>query len=100
MTAMCEVRSSSASVATSAPGRYAKQLAAHLGRHAQVLEATGNIEIKFDEGACLLTPGDEVLDLRASAPDEDGLTIVKDVVGRHLERFGQRSELHVDWHDE
>jgi uncharacterized protein len=98
---MSEVHSSSASVTSSAPGRYAKQLAAHLGRRdTQIIEADGNVEIKFDEGVCLLSPGDGVLDLHASAPDEDGLTIVKDVVARHLERFGQRSELHVDWHDE
>ena len=77
-----------------------KQLASHLGRRAQVREIDGGTEITFDEGACLLRPGHHVLDLRASATDEDGLSIVKDVVGRHLERFGQRHELHVDWHDE
>jgi hypothetical protein len=51
---MSEGHSSSASVPASAPGRYAKQLAAHLGRRdTQILEADGNIEIKFDEGSSL-----------------------------------------------
>ncbi|MGA5893742.1 DUF2218 domain-containing protein [Streptomyces venetus] len=97
---MSDERSSTASVSTTSPERYAKQLAAHLGRRAQVRQIDGDTEITFDEGACLLQPGDNVLHLRASSRDEDGLAIVKDVVGRHLERFGQRHELRVDWHDE
>lgn len=96
---MSDERTSTASVSTSAPERYAKQLAAHLGRRAPVRDIDGDTEITFDEGACLLHPGDNVLDPRASSPDEDGLAIVKDVVGRHLERFGQRHELRVVWHD-
>ncbi|MFI7229504.1 DUF2218 domain-containing protein [Nonomuraea angiospora] len=97
---MSDLRISTASVPTATPERYAKQLASHLGRRSEVIEGDGTIEIKIDDGACLLTLGDNVLELRASAPDEVGLDIVKDVIGRHLERFGQRSELHVDWRDE
>ena len=48
-------------------------------------------------GDCLVRPAGDVLELHASAPDADGLARVTDVVGRHLERFGQRNELHVDW---
>jgi hypothetical protein len=89
-----------ASVETTTPGRYAKQLASHLGRRAAVIERADGIEITIDAGACLMTVRDDALELRASAADGPALDVVKDVIGRHLERFGQRNELHVDWHDE
>ncbi|MDQ1671583.1 MAG: hypothetical protein QOC98_145, partial [Frankiaceae bacterium] len=38
-----------------------------------------------------------VLVLLAEAPDEAGLAQVQDVLGPHLERFGQRQELVVEW---
>jgi len=38
-----------------------------------------------------------VSSVRASAESTEALEQVKDVVGRHLERFGQRNELHVSW---
>ena len=41
--------------------------------------------------------GDGVLTLRAQAPDTETLERVQDVLGRHLERFGQRNELVVTW---
>jgi hypothetical protein len=41
--------------------------------------------------------GDGVLTLLAEAPDAETLGRVQDVLGRHLERFGQRSELAVVW---
>ena len=30
-------------------------------------------------------------------PDDEDLQRFADVVARHLERFGQRDELHVEW---
>ena len=86
-----------ADVATDAPARYAKQLVAHLGRRltwttegdtstAQIGEATGTVVV-----------GDGVLTLLAEAPDAESLARVQDVLGRHLERFGQRNELAVTW---
>jgi uncharacterized protein len=41
--------------------------------------------------------GDGVLTLTAEGPDEEGVARVEDVLGRHLERFGQRNELTVTW---
>ena len=37
------------------------------------------------------------LTLVAEATDTDGLTRIQDVLGGHLERFGQRNELIVAW---
>jgi hypothetical protein len=86
-----------ADVPTDAPARYAKQLVSHLGRRvewttegplstAPIAGGTGSVEV-----------GDGVLVLRAQAPDAEALERVKDVLGRHLERFGQRSDLVVTW---
>jgi hypothetical protein len=86
-----------ADVPTDSPERYAKQLVSHLGRKvewttdgpvstAPIVGGTGTVEV-----------GDGVLTLRAQAPDSESLAGVQDVLGRHLERFGQRNELVVTW---
>lgn len=84
-------------VATKAAARYAKQLASHLGRKAEVrIEAEGP-RIVLTLGSCLLVTGEHTLELRACADTVDGLEQVQQVVGSHLERFGQREGLTVDW---
>jgi hypothetical protein len=87
-----------ASVATATPERYAKQLASHLGRRLEVREDAAGTRLLFPDGECLLSPRDRALDLRASASGEAELDRVTGVVGSHLERFGQRNELTVEWH--
>lgn len=94
---MIAALTSTARVATDAAPRYAKQLASHLGRKAEVREEPGGIRLILGGGECLLQPGDDVLTMTATAPDAEALGVVTDVVGRHLERFGQRNELVVEW---
>lgn len=94
---MAEAVTAGASVSTDAPARYAKQLASHLGRRSTVVEEEAGTRIVMQAGSCLLQPVDGSLELRAQAADEEGLGVVMDVVGRHLERFGQRNELVVAW---
>ncbi|MBL7497234.1 DUF2218 domain-containing protein [Frankia sp. CNm7] len=90
---------SHADVATDKPARYAKQLASHLGRHAQIREEEDGATriVLGNGGSCLLTSGDGVLTLLAEAPTKVALGQVEDVTGRHLERFGTRAELAVQW---
>jgi hypothetical protein len=88
---------SRADVSTDAAARYAKQLASHLGRKATVVPEAEGDRIHIGEGSCLLVVGATSLQLRAEAPDEDGLRRVEDVVARHLVRFGRRNELVVAW---
>jgi hypothetical protein len=101
-----------ASVATPTPERYAKQLAAHLGRRLEVREEADGLRLVFGAGDgttdgttdgtgigdCLLRSQDAALELCASAADAAGLERITQVVGSHLERFGQRNELVVGWH--
>jgi hypothetical protein len=95
---MPEPVTATASVATVTPERYAKQLASHLGRRCEIREEADGIRIVLpDTGNCLLTSRDGALDLVATAVGAAELDRVTQVVGSHLERFGQRNELAVEW---
>jgi hypothetical protein len=89
--------SSRAVVSTEKSERYAKQLASHLGHKIQVDELPNGHRLTIATGSAELLPGLDSLVLTASAPDEETLTIVQDVVARHLIRFGQKDELVVNW---
>lgn len=90
-----------AEVATATPDRYLKQLVSHLSHKAtteQLSDETGVIAVH--DGECRLTGEGERLVLEATAESPEGLAHIQDVVGRHLERFGARSALRVEWkHD-
>jgi uncharacterized protein len=89
--------SARADVPTDTPERYAKQLVAHLGRRLEWATDGGTSTARVGEGTGQVVVGDGVLTLLAEAPDAEGLAWVQDVLGRHLERFGQRNELVVSW---
>ena len=89
--------SARADVPTEAPERYAKQLVSHLGRRVEWTTDGDTSTARFGDGTGRVVVGDGVLTLLAEAPDDEGLARVQDVLGRHLERFGQRNELVVSW---
>lgn len=90
-----------ADVVTDKPARYTKQLSSHLGRRCTVSEESGGVRITLPgesgAGSCLLSSRDSVLELHAEAADDESLNSVYDVIGRHLERFGERDGLTVTW---
>ena len=90
---------SEARVVTDRPHRYAKQLAAHLGRKVQSSwdEEAGLGALTFDRGSATLTAGPGLL-LLAVEGEADSLDRLEDVVGRHLVRFGVKDELVAEWH--
>ena len=94
---MTDRPSAMAAVATATPARYAKQLASHFGRRCEVVEEAAGVRIVFGDGDCLVQPREDVLDLRVSAPSQPEVERLSQVVGSHLERFGQRNELQVSW---
>lgn len=94
---MTDVLTAHAAVATDRAERYAKQLVSHLGRKAEVREEPEGSRLVIGGGSCLVVPGTDVLDLRAEASDADALRVVRDVVGGHLARFGEKDGLVVDW---
>jgi hypothetical protein len=94
---MSDQVSASAVVTTGAAPRYVKQLVAHLGRKAEVRSEPEGERLLFGAGSCLLTSGADAIHLRATAETPEGLQQVQEVIGRHLERFGQRDALAVSW---
>lgn len=54
-------------------------------------------EVDFGIGRCVLTASDWALDVECSAPREEDLDAVMQTVQSHLERFGQREALVLDW---
>jgi hypothetical protein len=86
-----------ADVPTDVPERYAKQLASHLGRKVEFITEGTTSTALIAGGTGVIEVGDGVLTLRATAADAETLDRVQDVLGRHLERFGQRNELTVVW---
>jgi hypothetical protein len=89
-----------ARVTTEQPARYVKQLVSHLAhKRTTWLAEDGSGVIDFGSGRCTMTAEAGVLLLAATAPDVAELDHVRDVLRRHLERFGGREGLHVTWSD-
>ena len=87
-----------AEVATATPDRYIRQLVSHLSHKVtteQLSDHSGLIAVH--DGQCTLTSAGELLVLEATADSSQGLAHIQDVVGRHLERFGARAALRVEW---
>ncbi|KJY33709.1 DUF2218 domain-containing protein [Streptomyces sp. NRRL S-495] len=89
---------SEARVTTDRSARYAKQLAAHMGRKikADWSEETGHGTLVFGAGTATLEATPDAL-LLAVEGETENLPGLEDVVGRHLVRFGARDELVVEW---
>jgi uncharacterized protein len=87
--------STSAFVLTPRPERYIKQLVSHFGNKvkAELTEEGGRLQ--FDFGVCDLKAAPTGIELIGTAEDPAQLETLKDVVGRHLVRFGANGELTV-----
>ena len=89
---------STARVATGRGERYRKQLASHFGNRIEVAESRDGTVLSWGfGGTTTLTVEPGALVMIAAADDEQTLDRVKDVTGRHLERFGEKDGLVVTW---
>ena len=90
---------SRADVATDAPARYAKQLLSHLGRKVEFAEGpAGTWSARMILGSVArITVGNGVLVLEAEGPDQESVARIEHALGNHLERFGRRASLAVEW---
>jgi len=89
--------SSTARVVTDRGERYRKQLASHFGNRIEVTESTAGTVLEWGFGTTTLTVEPGALVMVAAADNEEMLDRVKDVTGRHLERFGEKDGLVVTW---
>jgi hypothetical protein len=48
-------------------------------------------------GRCTLHASPDALTLQASAPDEENLSLIQNLLAARLERFGRRERLKVTW---
>ncbi len=86
---------------TERPERYAKQLASHWAKRGKQVEEDATTTLHFDSGqVVVLRPVDGRLEPEVSVPEEGEVDVDRfaQVVAEHLQRFGQRDELHVTWH--
>jgi caffeoyl-CoA O-methyltransferase len=89
--------SASAFVLTSRPERYIKQLVSHFGNKVEAELTDEGGRLQFDFGVCDLKAVPNGIELIGTAEDAAQLETLKDVVGRHLVRFGMNDELAVSW---
>lgn len=89
--------STSAFVLTSRPDRYIKQLVSHFGNKVKTELTEEGGRLQFDFGVCDLKAAPTGIELIGTAEDAARLETLKDVVGRHLVRFGAIDELTVSW---
>lgn len=83
---------------TDRPARYAKQLGGHWASKGTVEQSDAITVITFDSGQVVtMTPQADRLDVTVTVPEGGDADRFAEVVAAHLERFGQRDELHVDW---
>lgn len=84
------------------PGRWAKQLASHLGRKLAVTETDRGpqltMEHEGERATCLLDTTEETrLGLHVEATSEEAAEQLAGVVGSHLERFAEKEGVQVSW---
>lgn len=85
-------------MATDRPERYARQLASHWAAKTTQAHAGEEKTLTFDTGNVVsLRPGPQALEIEISVPAGGDLDRFAEVVAQHLERFGQRDELTVEW---
>jgi hypothetical protein len=89
---------STARVVTDRGERYRKQLASHFGNRIEVSQTPAGTVLTWGfGGTTTLTVQPDALVMVAAADDAETLDRVKDVTGRHLERFGEKDGLVVTW---
>lgn len=90
--------STDAIVSTDRPGRYGKQLVAHLGRRngGEWSADAGSGWIDLATGRATVTAEHDGLHLHIEANPDD-IARLEDVVGSHLVRFGEKDELAITW---
>jgi uncharacterized protein len=93
---MAEI-TSRADVATQKPVPYMRQLCKHFGHRTEAMFGEDSGHIQFEFGRCELRAHDRTLTVEVSAPDPESHERLERVVASHLERFGRRDGLSVEW---
>lgn len=85
-------------MATDRPERYAKQLLNHWAARGPSTEQDGATIQRWETGqVIILRPTEGVLEIEVGAGEDGDVDRFAQVVKEHLERFGGRDELDVEW---
>lgn len=76
---------------------YLHQLCKHFGHKVEITEDKKSHIIHLEFGSGKMRTGENTLVLIARADDVEKLERTETVLGRHLERFAFRENLHVIW---
>ena len=88
---------STARVSTPKAAIYMKQLCRHFGHKWEVAFTDVDGSVEFPYGRCTLKAEADVLELAATAGDEESLERLQRVAAAHLVRFAFRDDLQIDW---
>ena len=86
-----------AEIATPRAERYLGQLCKHFQHRRPVTFDVHAGQIAFSLGECRMEAQDGTLTLSLTAPDDEQMAQLQDVVARHLLRFAFREEMRIDW---
>ncbi|MGE8500164.1 MAG: DUF2218 domain-containing protein [Pseudomonas sp.] len=84
-------------VATDAPGRYIARLCKHFAHKIPVEFDEQQGRIEFEIGLALLNAEAGGLRLTAHSPDAERLEKLQHVIASHFERFAWKESLTLDW---
>ena len=88
---------STATVATDRPERFAKQLVTHLGRKVTWTTVGNASTATFGTATAGVATDAETLTLTATGKTDDEVALVENVLGSHLERFAFRHPVEITW---
>lgn len=77
--------------------RYLDQIISHFGHRVQTERDGNRGAVHFDGATLRTTAGPEALALEITASDDASLARIKEVVKSHLERWGVRDGIAVEW---
>lgn len=86
-----------ANVSTGRAQRYLDQVCTHFGNSGSTRIAGNRGVVDFEDGTLTAVATPEALLLAVQAEEPEALTRLKDVVKSHLERWGERDAIRVDW---
>ncbi len=84
-------------VKTTRAGRYLDQMISHFGHRAETERDGNRAVIRFEGGTLTATAGTEALALEIASSDKAQIAGLQEVVKSHLERWGVRDALVVEW---
>lgn len=84
-------------VVTDRAQRYLDQICKHFGHRVSTQIEHNRGVVEFEDGTLTAVATPDALELALRAEDPEAIARLKDVVKSHLERWGERDAIHVDW---